>query len=445
MELQLSNYQEYKEALDNQLKSAAEGFVRIGYLLKLARDTDILAGSGYANVNEFAKAEYSMDKSMVSRFININTKFAENGCSEYLKEQYRGFGYAKLAIMLQLPDVINETLTPDLSKSEIQSIKDEVDEERKVSDIEVLIEGEKEEQKVLDSNLAKALHQLCEDEPDLFVQLYKEFKELGGLEDIKEILAPADTKIYSIRLQGIGRVMLSLQTDEKYIFVIKVRENIKEQYTWPELYECLEKLLTVNRVVEGAEGAWECIYEREFPKSVEVAPVQPEEKKKAVKDSKVTKAKPEKEKKNEKREEVAEKSESAHENPQTEKTIIEPKSSRETEPSGEEVGRTEDKTSEESMDENIPVEVIPECDVTVEEKTVETAKIPNAGGEILAVPQHCKEGADKGQQDMACEIDLTFKERIQTAEWILEAVKRDNKSDARLYCHELLKLLGEFE
>lgn len=61
------------------------------------------------------------------------------------------------------------------------------------------------------------------------------------------------------------------------------------------------------------------------------------------------------------------------------------------------------------------------------------------------MPQHCKEGADEGQQDMACEIDLTFKERIRTAEWILEAVKRDNKSDARLYCHELLKLLGEFE
>ena len=102
-QIQITSYTQYKSELDKQLKETAEGFVRIGYLLKLARDTDILSGSGYANVNEFAKAEYNLDKSMVSRFIHINDKFAEGGCSQQLKEQYRGFGYTKLAIMLQLP------------------------------------------------------------------------------------------------------------------------------------------------------------------------------------------------------------------------------------------------------------------------------------------------------------------------------------------------------
>ena len=45
-------YQEYKAELDGELQKTAEGFVRIGYLLKVARDTDILAESGYATVTE---------------------------------------------------------------------------------------------------------------------------------------------------------------------------------------------------------------------------------------------------------------------------------------------------------------------------------------------------------------------------------------------------------
>lgn len=48
------SYQEYKQELDTELKKTAEGFVRIGYLLKVARDTNILAESGYKNVVDFA-------------------------------------------------------------------------------------------------------------------------------------------------------------------------------------------------------------------------------------------------------------------------------------------------------------------------------------------------------------------------------------------------------
>lgn len=70
----------------------------------MARDTRILAESGYQNVVEFAKAEYGDDKTQVSRFMNINDKFSEGGYAPELKAEYQGFGYAKLSIMLSLPD-----------------------------------------------------------------------------------------------------------------------------------------------------------------------------------------------------------------------------------------------------------------------------------------------------------------------------------------------------
>lgn len=125
------SYQEYKQELDTELKKTAEGFVRIGYLLKVARDTSILAESQYDNVVDFARAEYGLDKTQVSRFMNINDKFSEGGYAPELKAEYQGFGYAKLSIMLLLPEDVNNVLTPDYSKAEIQQIKDEVDEEKK--------------------------------------------------------------------------------------------------------------------------------------------------------------------------------------------------------------------------------------------------------------------------------------------------------------------------
>ena len=81
MEYQKS-YSQYKAELDNELAKTAEGFVRIGYLLKVARDTDILRESGYSTVTDFAKAEYGIDKTQVSRFIRINDKFSEGGYSD---------------------------------------------------------------------------------------------------------------------------------------------------------------------------------------------------------------------------------------------------------------------------------------------------------------------------------------------------------------------------
>lgn len=132
-------YGEYKAALDGELQRSAESFVRIGYLLKVARDTDILEESGYRSVNEFAEKEYNLDKSQVSRFIRINDEFSENGYSDRLQERYRSFGYAKLAMMLLLPAEINEELSGNYSKAEIQAIKEEIDEEKETTDIEVML------------------------------------------------------------------------------------------------------------------------------------------------------------------------------------------------------------------------------------------------------------------------------------------------------------------
>ena len=256
-----------------------------GYLLKQGRDTDILKKSGYSNVNEFAWAEYKLEATQVSRYIRINDRFSEGGYSPKLQEHYQGFGYAKLALMLTLPDSVAEELTPAYSKSEIQQVKEEIENEEKITDIEVILEGEKEEQRDL-NNLEKAIHQLCMDEPDLYLQLHETVRTTCGTQYLKEILAPDGDKIYSVRPQGAGRIMLYLNDEKEEVTLQIVRQGVKEKYTW----DAILSYLTLITDQEDGRKNWEEISGQQFPEKEPIAPVQPQKEKKR-KESKVTKAK----------------------------------------------------------------------------------------------------------------------------------------------------------
>lgn len=296
MELvQYQDYEEYKKAMNTVLNRTVEDFVMTGYLLKQGRDTDILKNSGYNNVNEFAWAEYKLEATKVSRYIRINDRFSEGGYSPRLQENYKGFGYAKLALMLTLPESVAEELTPAYSKSEIQAVKEEIENEEKITDIEVILEGEKEEQKELD-NLEKAIHQICMDEPELYLKLHEAVRTSVETGRIKEVLAPDGDKLYSVRPQGCGRIMLYLNDEKDEVILQVVRQGLKEKFTWENILSYLV-LITEQ---EDAKQNWEELYGQKYPEKEQIAPVQPKKEKR--KESKVVKAKLPKPKKPEKQE-----------------------------------------------------------------------------------------------------------------------------------------------
>lgn len=294
MELaQYQNYEEYKKAMNTVLNRTVKDFVMTGYLLKQGRDTDILKDSGYSNVNEFAWAEYKLEATQVSRYIRINDRFSEGGYSPRLQDHYKGFGYAKLALMLTLPESVAEELTPAYSKSEIQAVKEEIESEEKITDIEVILEGEKEEQKELD-NLEKAIHQICMDEPELYLKLHEAVRTSIGTGRIKEVLAPDGDKLYSVRPQGCGRIMLYLNDEKDEVILQVVRQSLKERYAWSDILGYLV-LITEQ---EDAKKNWEDLFGQQYPEKEQIAPVQPKKEKR--KESKVVKAKPPKAQKQEK-------------------------------------------------------------------------------------------------------------------------------------------------
>ena len=279
------SYQEYKEELDAELNKTAEGFVRIGYLLKVARDTDILKESGYQSVTEFAKEEYGIDKSQVSRFIHINDKFAEGGYSDRLQEQYQGFGYAKLTLMLQLPNAVNETLSPAYSKAEIQIIKEEVDAEHQVTNLERMMENVPMSTPQEEGSLLKStIYKIGEDEPELYCAM----AAVQSIRELQETMAPAGEKTYIVRIPGIGRLMLMLSDSSDVVAIVNIRTGEKESVSWEAMYSAWQQLLEGD----GSQEHWEKTYCKEYPKKEPVAPVQ--QKKTTERSKKVVKSKPEK-------------------------------------------------------------------------------------------------------------------------------------------------------
>lgn len=294
MELvQYQDYEEYKKAMNTVLNRTVEDFVMTGYLLKQGRDTDILKNSGYNNVNEFAWTEYKLEATQVSRYIRINDRFSEGGYSPRLQEHYKGFGYAKLALMLTLPESVAEELTPAYSKSEIQAVKEEIESEEKITDIEVILEGEKKEQRDL-NNLEKAINQICMEDPELYMKLHGTVRTSVGTEPIKDVLAPDGDKLYSVRPQGCGRIMLYLNDEKDEVILQVVRQSLKERYAWSDILGYLV-LITEQ---EDAKKNWEDLFGQQYPEKEQIAPVQPKKEKR--KESKVVKAKPPKAQKQEK-------------------------------------------------------------------------------------------------------------------------------------------------
>lgn len=369
---QFASYQDYKAAVDTEMNRAAESFVRIGYLLKIARDTDILKESGYANVNEFAESIYHLDKSQVSRFININDTFAENGYLDRLQTQYQGYGYAKLAVMLTLPEEIREEIPASYSKREIETIQDEYKEEQKVSDIEVMLEEEKETQKTLNL-LGKTLDQIIHDYPDMAAVLYS----IKGYQEERkkkyyEALAPSGEVTYTARIQGVGRLAMVIKGATTDITILNMRSLEKEYYSWDQLTEAIPEVICPDMSIgEPVEKWWERHYGESFPaKKEEIAPVQPQKphKDSVKKPSRVITPPPKKEKPHEEKKEP-EKLPVQESKPETVSEPVQEESTEPIEPMEQE--------SEDQEEAAVPGNEMPVCDP---DEDIEVEAEPGSAG-----------------------------------------------------------------
>lgn len=261
-------YEEFKEALHTELQKNVDSFVKIGYLLKLARDTDILYKSGYRNVTEFAAAEYGLTKDVVSRYIAINDRYSVDGYGEQLKEEYRAFGVAKLAEMLTLSDEVIQSLSPELTRKEIQEVKREIKEEEKITDMEVMLESTPESPE-FDTLAAETLYQYLKENKEEFKKIHLVIEKGGETEEVTEklldVIAPSGIAAKTVRIPGKGKIMISIKGKDEKVDFLNVRTNEKESHDWESIIAAIDAMLKFTDYQGDAE-------------QTKVAPVQPESK-----------------------------------------------------------------------------------------------------------------------------------------------------------------------
>lgn len=297
-------YLAFKQELDTELNKAADGFVKIGYLLRRAEDSDILRTSGYRNVTEFAAAEYGLSKDVVSRYININKRYSEGGYAPVLAERYHGFGMTKLAEMLTLPQAIVDTIPEELSKTEIREIKKEFDAEQGVTDIEIAIEaaGQPEEQRE-DKLLTQVVRAWLHDIPDDFRRLSRVIYPDYDIDKMMDIIAPDETRVIIVRVPGVGRLMMTCSISAN-IKIVNMRTGENGQISWEDLCSAASAICARRYPDEKIEDVWARTYDDPYPEEKKEEPkpeprkdVQAKDKKEEKKpakrkESKVTVAKP---------------------------------------------------------------------------------------------------------------------------------------------------------
>lgn len=237
----ICTYQEFKAATDREVLNQAEGFVRLGYLLRKAKDTEILRASRYTSVVEFAQEEYGLTETYVSRYMAINKRYSKNGYSPYLNERFQGYGMAKLAEMLTLSDEVVDALPPQLTRTEIQEVKREIRDEQAVTDLEVMME-EAETGDAGESILGQWLHVYVRENKEDWDRAKAMHPEISGPEWVMAFLAPSGIGVKMARIKGCGKFMLAIKGKDRPLELINLRTNEKEAYSLMECAKLLEEI-----------------------------------------------------------------------------------------------------------------------------------------------------------------------------------------------------------
>lgn len=123
IQLSMDDYIQSKTEIKKELGGIVKSFVRIGWQLTCIDRSGAYKLDGYNTIAEFAKAEYGMNPSGVTRFMNVYEKYSVPGDTPELQEKYREFNFSQLTEMLQISDEDKEMFLPEAKRESIREFK----------------------------------------------------------------------------------------------------------------------------------------------------------------------------------------------------------------------------------------------------------------------------------------------------------------------------------
>ena len=216
IQMTLDDWLSIKKELEEELRGAAAGFVRIGYLLRKIEETQGYKQDGCDSLTEWAEQEYGLSASSVSRFMAINKKYSVDGYSKQLRIEYAKYGQAKLQEMLTLPEEDLQMVSPEMKRADIREIKAF---ERQAPQEEPAEQESDAPQWILEFIKQNGLERLAQT---------RAFEDRNIAQLIEEV-NPTGTKTFRHK-----RTMVSMFADK---IMVKEFPNAPERMEWEEFFE----------------------------------------------------------------------------------------------------------------------------------------------------------------------------------------------------------------
>lgn len=244
----MEDWVEIKHQLKMELQGVKQSFVRIGYVLRKIDDQKLYEQDGYKSVAEFAKSEYGLEASTVSRFMSINREYSIDGYSQHLREEYLDLSRSQLEEMLKLPETDRVMIQPETARDDIRGLK-RFNKAQPVAGVA--------------DDIVQLIEKFYEENPKILNELYSEPSTgEGSIKRAIEVVNPSGNRSFK-------KGMFFLIMYENKI-VIKKFGSTPEEMAWERFFEITRAIFDVS---ENGPKTWE----KHFGKESEAVAV-PEEK-----------------------------------------------------------------------------------------------------------------------------------------------------------------------
>lgn len=239
MQLSMDDYIQSKNEIKQELGGIVKSFVRIGWQLTRIDKSGAYKHDGYNTIAEFAKAEYGMNPSGVSRFMNVYERYSVPGDTPELKEQYREFKFNNLVEMLQLPEEDQQIFHPEDKREDIRELKD-FNKENESNPMNLL---DWKSAQSTEDKLHATIQEFFREKTGILNALYSsEAYQSGNIKEMAQIVNPGDSMSYRK-----GTVFLMFHQED---ITVKIFNGEMRNISWDQFFTYTQEIFA-----EAAAGA----------------------------------------------------------------------------------------------------------------------------------------------------------------------------------------------
>ena len=239
MQLSMDDYIQSKNEIKQELGGVVKSFVRIGWQLTCIDKSGAYKHDGYNTIAEFARTEYGMNPSGVSRFMKVYEKYSVPGDTPELKEQYREFKFNNLVEMLQLPEEDQQIFHPEDKREDIRELKD-FNKENESNPMNLL---DWKSAQSTEDKLHATIQEFFREKTGILNTLYSsEAYQSGNIKEMAQIINPGDSMSYRK-----GTVFLMFHQED---ITVKIFNGEMRNISWDQFFAYTQEIFA-----EAAAGA----------------------------------------------------------------------------------------------------------------------------------------------------------------------------------------------